>query len=221
MHPPAARAGTASRHVADARCDPRAASGRALRHAGARPHRRTHPCRQDGLAGLPVCRALVARSPGGMDRGAGPRRAGDTGVARSHGSGVVGAGREDLDSAAVRWRHEGDLVAAVPLLATHRQASVPVAGSREVPRRLRFPAVALRERRDRPRDRRMVGRVPARFRGRARAHADVPEGDEGTRKRRRRRRGGRRDDAEGGSVEADGEAPAIVGDVPAGADSPQ
>ncbi len=48
-----------------------------------------------------------------------------------------------------------------------------------------------------------------------------PEGDEGTRKRRRRRRGGRRDDAEGGSVEADGEAPAIVGDVPAGADSPQ
>ena len=190
--------GPASRPAADARPDPRAARRRALRHGGARRHRRARARRQDHLARLSVRHAAVAAGARALAGRRRARRTLDPGTVRGDRLGTRRAGRADRDPAPLHRRHARDLDAAGALRAPHRPLAVRAGRAPALSRRLRLSAAALPVGRGAGRAGRMVDRVrggrPRRARGVAGARAERRErpGEEAPTSQRQPARRGRR-----------------------------
>src|SRR6187402_1397429 len=114
----------------------------------------------------------MARSARGVEGGRKARHAYDARVVPRDGPGAAGAGGEARHSAPLWRRYERHLGIAGALSEPRRAPAVAAARSSAVSRRLRFPAVALREPRDRRRAGGVVGEVPACGRADACRHAD-------------------------------------------------
>ncbi len=159
-----AHARTLARAAAAARRDPRAAARPQVHRRRAGGNRSARPRRQAGFPGLPVRDAAVARGAADVERREGARRKASPRAVRCDGPGARTAGAADLDSAPLRGRDQGDLVAAAALRAARRRASLPAAGAPALSRRLRFPRTARHLRRGADGARRLVDEVPGRER---------------------------------------------------------
>ena len=139
-----ARARALARPAAAARRDPRAAAGSPVHRGGAGRHRRARARRQGRLARVPVRDPAVARSAAAVERRQGARREAAARALRRDGPRARRPGQADLDPAALRGDHQGNLVAAAALRAARRRAPVPPARAPALSRGLRFPRAARR-----------------------------------------------------------------------------
>ncbi len=108
----------------------------------------------------------------------GPRRKAVAGAVRRDGQRAGAAGAANLDTAPLRGRDQGDLVAAAALRAARRRAPLPPARASALSRRLRLPRAARHFRRGADGARRLVDEVPGRERPRTRGDAEAGRGAE-------------------------------------------